>query len=254
MDAPLDISALLDKPDSQYAYFEHGWVDVTVKNVSGNVVDVVAANVIFTQGNRQVQEFSVDCNLQISAGEIKNIRICFAVGAWANAGINVFDIRIEYGKTVPRHSGEMWLERGAGRIAVLKSESNGKRVFVSHSNAPVDASVVERIRRKLSAMGFEPYIAEDDPKAGDNLWKKILCGIDSSDLVIVLWTEKGAESCDVREEVGMAVALKKKLVPVVETDPAGSLQGLEYVPLDRKDLKKSIVTVAERIVYLQQRA
>lgn len=254
MDTPLDISARLDKPDFQYAYFEHGWVDVAVKNVSENVVDVVAANVIFTQGNRQVREFSVDCNTQLSAGELTSIRIYFAVGAWANTGINVFDLRIEYGKTVPRHSGETWIVRGAGRIAVSKSEPNGKRVFVSHSNAPTDASVVRRIRRTLSALGFEPYIAEDDPKAGDNLWKKILRGIDSSDLVIVLWTEEGAESCDVREEVGMAVALRKKLVPVVETDPAGSLQGLEYVPLDRNDLEKSTVAVAERVVSLQHSA
>lgn len=225
-------------------------MNVTVENVSDHVIDVAATRIIFTEGNRSVAKFDVNCNTQILAGERRDISVPFKVGSWANTGINVFDVHVEYGEAGPRYYAGTHIKRGAGRINVAESEPNGKRVFVSHSNSSIDNSLVRRIRAKLSALGFDPYIAEHDPKEGDNLWTKILQGMESSQLAVVLWTKHGAKSCDVREEIGMAVALQKRLVPLAEAELAGSLTGLEYVPLDRGALEKSTAGVAERVVSL----
>ena len=221
-----------------------------VTNISENPVDIASVYIAFKQGNHNIKKFCVHCNMQIPASGHESVQIPFQVGTWANTGINIFDAGVEYGTTQPRHFSRAKLELGAGRVVVVESEPNGKRIFVSHSNSLADASVVRRMRKKLRDIGFEPYIAEDDPRAGNNLWTKILGGIKSSQLVIVLWTESGAKSCDVREEVGMAVAMAIKLVPVVEVDLAGSMKGLEYVPLEREDLENSIAVVAERVASL----
>ena len=106
----------------------------------------------------------------------------------------------------------------------------------------------------LDQLGFTPYVAEYDRRPGSLLWKKIQDKIRSSDLFLVLYTEDGSGSCDVREEVGMAVGMGKEIIPVAERDPtAGSMSGHEYMPLDRNRLDESIVEVCEQVLRYAER-
>ena len=68
------------------------------------------------------------------------------------------------------------------------------------------------------------------------MWQKIESAIRRADAILILWTEKGSQSGDIREEIGIAIGAKrtKRIIPLVQTGltTQGSLMGLEYVPLD----------------------
>ncbi len=127
------------------------------------------------------------------------------------------------------------------------------RVFLSHSSG--DAEAVAVFRDQAAAAGMEVYLAEHDVRPGESLAGKVQQGIRSSDAVVVLLTTAGATSAYVHQEVGVAVAAGKPLVPIVENgvENLAMLEGVEYVSFDRdhpesaiRDLTMSLTELAER--------
>ncbi|NQE45181.1 hypothetical protein C5S31_04055 [ANME-1 cluster archaeon GoMg2] len=97
-------------------------------------------------------------------------------------------------------------------------------------------------------------LSEGDPKPGYPLWLKINEMIRKSSAILILWTNKGAESGDIREEIGIAIGARKakKMVPLVEkgVEPKGSLKGLEYVIFDPDNPIEGYSTAIKRIIKL----
>lgn len=90
--------------------------------------------------------------------------------------------------------------------------------------------------------GFFPYVAERHARPGEDLWDKITENMADSNAILVLLTESGRKSHDVREEIGNAQMLRRlrpeagfRIVPVVTNGggmPGGSLAGREFVRID----------------------
>lgn len=111
------------------------------------------------------------------------------------------------------------------------------------------------LRDQAAAAGMDVYLAEHDVQPGQSLAEKIRLAILQSDAVVVLLTKAGAASAYVQQEIGVAVAAGKPLVPIVQDGPENlaMLDGVEYVSFDPehpavaiRDLTKFMTDLAER--------
>lgn len=128
-------------------------------------------------------------------------------------------------------------------------------VFLSHATA--DHAITEAIRRHLSALGVDVYCAEHDNQAGNRLTDKVVGAVRRSDLVVVLLTPRGYDSAYVQQEIGIARAAGKLVVPLL--DPAlaktslGVLEDVEYIELDPVNPTEGVVMLAERVAGIARR-
>ena len=125
-------------------------------------------------------------------------------------------------------------------------------VFISHSNHPDDETLTNLTHDLLENCGIDAYVAEKKGELGVLLWPKIKKRIKASDAIMVLWTKHGAESRDIREEIGIAIGMEKydQIIPVVEEgeELAGALKGKEWDTLDRRWPNKALIEAIEKIL------
>lgn len=108
-------------------------------------------------------------------------------------------------------------------------------VFVSHSMRPHDLPLLRGVCEHLSHHGITYYLAERDWRFGERLPQRVENEIKRSDCVLGFLTKEGHASDYVNQEIGVALASKKPVIPVLEkgTDLTGFRAGLDYVELDR---------------------
>lgn len=145
-------------------------------------------------------------------------------------------------KTADREeSEEGWIDHGivwgakTYEVQIRKHTDRDFKVFVSHTNHDDDKKILKVLSNLLSNNGISYLIAEETPKYGEYLWRKIKSGINSADRVIILWTEHATESGAVREEIGITLGARKKFIPVIEegVEKKGSLIGTEHIQFNR---------------------
>jgi nucleoside 2-deoxyribosyltransferase len=130
------------------------------------------------------------------------------------------------------------------------AEDANYRVFLSHSNSENDKAIMKNLVSALRSSGITVFVAEEINQAGEDLWAKIRAGIDQCNCVLVFWTADGANSGDIREEIGYAIGRGKKIIPYAEQDLRGSVRGKEYIRLDRTKINDSLQAICERILEL----
>jgi hypothetical protein len=143
-------------------------------------------------------------------------------------------------------------------IMVINRPKRHFEVFISHSNAPEDASLLDKTMDSFSRCGIDTYVAERTPQPGYPLWQKIETAIRRADAILVLWTQAGSQSGDIREEIGIAIGAKrtKRIIPLVQAGltTQGSLIGLEHVPLDiGKPLEALSIAVSRAIEWANKK-
>ena len=115
------------------------------------------------------------------------------------------------------------------------------KVFLSCSEE--DARIAKKIFNNLRVKrGIRPYIAEIYPVPGTFLWDRLEREIKNSDCVTVLWTSNGSKSQYVNQEIGAAKSFGKEIIPIVQRNQpvAGAIEGLEWIPYDRKTINRVI--------------
>jgi hypothetical protein len=107
-------------------------------------------------------------------------------------------------------------------------------VFLSHATA--DAEQVALVSRQIEALGIDVYLAEHDPKPGTSVAQKVEEALQRSSAVVVLITSVSINSAYVQQEVGLARAHGKVIVPIIEKGVDKSRLGLlgevEWLELD----------------------
>lgn len=253
-ESPIEIIPRVDRRDKKYRYLDKGRMTATVRNNMPCSIRVIKSEMQFKHRGRKTT-FSGSDDVEIPPNGTSEISIDFKIGPWATLLSNSFGVHVEY-MELAREKPVQKPFTGPFNNFVLteRAEPSDKTVFISHSNSERDLALVEGVYFLLDRLGFTPYVAEYDRRPGLPLWKKIQDKIRSSDLFLVLYTEDGSGSCDVREEVGMAVGMGKEIIPVADGDStAGSISGREYVPLDRNRLDESIVEVCEQVLRAAER-
>jgi hypothetical protein len=195
--------------------------------------------------------FYKDCIKEIQPGASVCLpKIPFSIGLKASVGPHEYRAGIIYKlliKSIWESQCEdfMWCEP-CKHTMIEKAKKRDFKVFVSHSNANIDVSLLKTTETTFRNLGIKTYVAENKPKPGNNLWKKIERGIRNADAVLVLWTTNGSESGDIREEIGLAVGSgkTKRIIALVQAPlkTRGSLIGVEHVPLDIADPLEALTT------------
>jgi hypothetical protein len=122
-------------------------------------------------------------------------------------------------------------------------------VFVSH--ATKDEAHVALVRQQMEALGISVYLAEHDPQPGKVLAEKVRTAIHRSHAVVVLITTASVSSAYVQQEIGIAHAWGKPIIPIVEKGIAvrqlGILQGVEYLELDMAAPAETLAKMTQRL-------
>ena len=107
-------------------------------------------------------------------------------------------------------------------------------VFVSHATA--DAEPVALVSRQIEALGIDVYLAEHDPKPGTSIAYKVEEALTRCAAVVVLITSTSVNSAYVQQEIGLARAHRKVIVPIIEKgvdrSRLGLLSEVEWLELD----------------------
>ena len=228
-----------DRADGTYHYGETAKMRVFVTNDGPAPAVLHSVKLRFLTDDWQKTLLG---SVRVGPGDTKCIgETGVRVGLWTAGRGALFEAGVLYTlqKDPPAWSEEQeWFDQG--NLNVTPAPPNGKKIFVSHSNA--DADLVARVTDALTLFGFLPYVAEHHARLGEDLWEKIAENMEDSHAILVLLTGNGRKSCDVREEIGNAQMLRRlrpgadfKIIPVVTDDddmPGGSLAGREFVRID----------------------
>ena len=108
-------------------------------------------------------------------------------------------------------------------------------VFVSHSMRAHDLPLLRGVCDHLSQHGITYYLAERDWRFGERLPSRVESEIKRADCVLGFLTAEGHSADYVNQELGVAMAARKPVIPVLEkgTDVSGFRPGFDYVELDR---------------------
>jgi len=88
------------------------------------------------------------------------------------------------------------------------------KVFLSHSHK--DTAFSKNLASSLALNKYtRVYRADDKLEAGNKITTKVLEEIKRSDLAIVIWTKNSSASNWVNVEIGMAIAAKVPLLPLL---------------------------------------
>jgi len=127
------------------------------------------------------------------------------------------------------------------------------KVFISHSME--DAWIVYELHDLLKINGIEAYVAEWSLAPGVSLSEKIKAAIRECHCFLVLLTRDGTRSQWVHQELGIAEAYKKIIIPLVEkgVELSGLLEGKEVIYFERSDPSAAIKNATEVIRQLKMK-
>jgi hypothetical protein len=250
----LDISYQLNS--NSYRPLEYGGcMTSTIRNKTTHTMLVTRVGLSFDW--KVTGFFYKDCIKEIQPGASESLpEIPFQIGLQASVGTHEYRAGVIYKLLIksiwaPQSDGILWCEP-CKHILVEKAKERDFEVFVSHSNAAVDVSLLKMMETTFKDHGIKIFVAEQKPEPGHILWKKIDDGIRSADAVLVLWTKNGSKSGDIREEIGLAVGANKteKIIALVQAHlkTRGSLIGREHIPLDMTNPIEAMTTGISRFI------
>jgi len=198
-----------------------------------------------------------DCNIEVAPGDKANLpTVTFIVRLEASTGTHHYEPGVVY-KLLTESGWELqgegisYVEHGR-HVMVTEAPRRDFEIFISHSNSVEDTRLLEKTIKSLDSCGVSTYVAERTPQPGYPLWQKIEAAIRRADAILILWTEKGSQSGDIREEIGIAIGAKrtKRIIPLVQKDLStrGSLIGLEHVPLDIDNPLEALPIAISRVI------
>ena len=106
------------------------------------------------------------------------------------------------------------------------------KLFVSYSS--LDSDAVEQLKKQLSGTSIEVFIAEQSVQPCQELAATISHSINECDLFVVLWSENAKDSDWVSQEIGIAGAHRKSILPLVLSEGLnlpGFISGLKYLSI-----------------------
>jgi hypothetical protein len=88
----------------------------------------------------------------------------------------------------------------------------GANVFLSYASA--DKAIVERVAQKLRSSGIDLPVLSDEFRPGDDLAEALRKALQNSDAVVVVLSDASVNSAFVMAELGAAMALNKRIIPI----------------------------------------
>jgi hypothetical protein len=118
-----------------------------------------------------------------------------------------------------------------------KTAKKKYEVFLSHSSRDNWLAIV--IAQKLRAVGIDVWIDEMSLSGGDEVMPVIISGMKKAAEAIVLVSTESVKSQWVSAEIGIAMALRKRLTPLlnnIDHDAMAPLKGVKSYELNKFDV------------------
>jgi hypothetical protein len=116
-------------------------------------------------------------------------------------------------------------------------------IFIAHTG---DEAYLHALRRYVP--DCEIIISDWSDKAGNPIAAKVMSDITRADIVVVVLTGRAAGSLWVNQEIGFALGIGKRVLPVFEGQALpGLLAGMEWEPYDQSSVDASALRAALRI-------
>lgn len=112
-------------------------------------------------------------------------------------------------------------------------------VFISYSTRDLDRA--NQVVGMLESTGSSVFVAENSVLPSEHLAPRIVEAIGTCDLFILLWSVHAKKSEWVPQEIGIAKAADRAIMPVFlhkNLELPGFLKGLKYLPLYRNPEEK----------------
>lgn len=126
---------------------------------------------------------------------------------------------------------------GGYRLHMKKASKSTYLVFLSHSSR--DTWLAQAIARKLRAAGIAVWIDEMSLSGGDNLLPVIVSNMKKADEAIVVVSNESMRSQWIATEIGIAIALGKRITPLlnnIDHDAVAPLKGVKSYELNKFDV------------------
>jgi len=121
------------------------------------------------------------------------------------------------------------------------------KVFISYSH--LDGAIAGKIKTIFAKyFGFESFLAHDDLSVSDNFPKEVLRYLRKSDYVVPLISKNFKMSDFANQEIGLALAYGKKIIPISIDDmnPSGFISPIHAYKcknIDEDELIKAITSI-----------
>lgn len=108
-------------------------------------------------------------------------------------------------------------------------------IFVSYSRR--DAAVVDELRGRLEAAGYDVWIDREDIQGGDQWRRAIVNAVEQCDTFIIILSSSSAGSDNVRIELDLAKDAKKRIIPLlvgqtlIPPEMKYQLAGLQFIDM-----------------------
>jgi hypothetical protein len=115
----------------------------------------------------------------------------------------------------------------------------------------VDRDHVFVVQRQIEALGVDVYLAEHDPHPGTSIAGRIEETLRASQAVVVLVTTNSIDSAYVQQEVGLARAYGRPIVPIidkrVDKTRLGMLAEVEWLEIDLDQPAEALARVTQSL-------
>jgi len=88
-------------------------------------------------------------------------------------------------------------------------------VFISHSYSHIDSEWVHQFANALKQQGVNVWLADWQIAAGESFVDALESGLRASDVIVAILSPHNVASPNVLFEIGFAVGMGKKLIPIV---------------------------------------
>jgi len=243
-----------DRPNLTYRIGETVNLTCTFKNVGKCAIHLRKICVWF-DWMPDDEWYQIESNAVYQPGQwfwpVNNIQIQLPLDVPPNHHSFKFGVEYRYwnGSEWAEENGIQWtrpLGPSLDQVLVNYPPQRNFKVFVSHSERDFELTqvVADYIRR----CGQIPYLAESsqNPELGKKLWEeKIDRALQTSNVVLVLWTVNSAQSSTVAYEIQKARHLGKRIIPAIQNmiEPPPSLTDLVYVKFDPSNHVEAIKTI-----------
>ncbi len=121
------------------------------------------------------------------------------------------------------------------------------RIFISYSSN--DKVLAGDLKADLDTYGFDTFLAHEDIDFATDWEKQILRELKSCDIFIPILSESFKESDWASQEIGIAIELQKKILPLSHgIDPYGFIRGIQAMRIGGKGKYQYIFQVTNEIV------
>lgn len=210
------IETIWSNPKQDVHFLDWCSVSLQLRNTSETTVRIEEVECLFDteDGNTFSPHSTKPQELKPKQRSPEPISIEFEASLSLIAGTNSYKIRVHY-----RHNhNSRILEHDPFKYFILYPRGvNDKFFFISHRD-PEDSDLARRLIGYLRKLGYDGYIAEDDPNPGIELWdEKIPPKVKSCFAIIVLWTSSALkEPANLIREIDLGQSLGKRIVILKE--------------------------------------